>query len=187
MTLPAPSLLDACEVKSRADFFSIASRYVRRLRRAGRQFVGLCPFHSERHPSLYIHPEKKIFYCFGCNAGGDLFDFVMRSEGCDFSEALRIVSGFSGGSEARPAKRAAAKRRGLPPGLAVFARPHPIGGKTEAREHSFSPVNQWPSVEDCAAERATEAERGEFGTGFAFFSPTQRISPTGKTSNGERA
>jgi DNA primase len=141
-TLVSP--LDAREVKFRADFFSIASRYTR-LRRAGQQFVGLCPFHSERHASCYVHPEKKIFYCFGCGAGGDLFDFVMKAEGCDFSKALRIVSsgiGFSAEGPKAPEQ-----------GRAVFARPKHIDGKTEVRERSFSPANRWPSVEDCAAER----------------------------------
>jgi hypothetical protein len=92
-SLPLPSL-DARGVKSRADFFALASLYTR-LRRAGQQFVGLCPFHSERHPSFYIHPEKKSFYCFGCGAGGDVFDFVMRIEHCDFSRAMRLVADFS--------------------------------------------------------------------------------------------
>lgn len=94
--LSAASPLDARDVKSLADFVAIVSRYTR-LRRSGRQYRGLCPFHCERHASLYVHPEKKIFYCFGCGAGGDLFDFIIRAEGCDFSRALRIVAGFSSG------------------------------------------------------------------------------------------
>jgi len=165
MISPLLPSLDACDVKARADFFAIASRYTR-LRRAGRQFVGLCPFHSERHPSFYVHPEKKVFYCFGCNRGGDLFDFVMLVESCDFSEALRIISGFSGGSDGGP-RSGPESRRGLPPGRAVFARPLHIGGKPEPRERSFSSANRWPSVEDCAAERA-------------FFTCTQRISVNGR-------
>jgi len=98
MGITAPSLpvqLDAREVKSRADFVAIASRYTS-LYRSGRQYVGLCPFHRERHPSFYIHPEKKVFHCFGCGAGGDLFRFVMVVEGCDFQRALEIVAAFSG-------------------------------------------------------------------------------------------
>src|ERR1700693_5643476 len=65
-----------------------------RLRRSGRQFVGLCPFHQERHPSFCVHPEKKLFYCFGCGAGGDVFDFVKRVKACDFPDALRIIAEF---------------------------------------------------------------------------------------------
>ena len=83
--------LDAREVKSRADFLTIASRHVR-LRRAGRQYVGCCPFHPESNPSCYIEPKRKRWKCFGCQRGGDLFDFVMLAEDCTFSDALWIVA-----------------------------------------------------------------------------------------------
>src|SRR6516225_823159 len=89
-------LLDARQVKKRADFPAIASRYMR-LRRSGRQYLGRCPFHAERHASCYIEPEKKIWNCFGCQQGGDLFAFVMLAEKCTFSDALRIVADFSSG------------------------------------------------------------------------------------------
>lgn len=89
--------LDTRQVKARADFLAIASRYTK-FRRAGRQYVALCPFHSENNPSFYVDPERKIFRCFGrCAAGGDLFDFVMRAEGCNFPRALEIVADFSSG------------------------------------------------------------------------------------------
>jgi hypothetical protein len=146
--------LDARDVKARADLVAIAGRYTR-LRRAGRQFVGLCPFHSERRPSFYVEPERKIWKCFGCGLGGDLFDFVMRAEGCDFPLALEIAAGFSfgGASEgrsvfARP-ERAGAKPPGPQSGPARIAR------KPEPEPRSFSSANRWPSVEDCAAERAS--------------------------------
>jgi CHC2 zinc finger len=89
--MTVPLALDARDVKSRADFVAIASRYAN-LRRAGRQYVGRCPFHSERHPSFYVDPERKLFKCFGCGAGGDVFAFVMRAEGCDFRWALELVA-----------------------------------------------------------------------------------------------
>jgi len=88
--------LDARKVKRRADFLAIASRYMR-LRRKGQQHVGRCPFHLERHPSCYIEPEGKIWKCFGCQQGGDLFDFVMLAEDCTFSDALWIVADSSSG------------------------------------------------------------------------------------------
>src|SRR5258708_22620571 len=94
MRLPPP--LDARELKSRVDLATFAVQFAT-LRRSGRQLVGLCPLHSERHPSFYIHPEKQIFYCFGCGAGGDLFAFVMRVTGCDFRGALQTVAEFSNG------------------------------------------------------------------------------------------
>lgn len=94
MTLPSPPRFEAREVKRRADVFSILSRYTR-LRRAGRQYVGLCPFHSERCPSFYVEPQQKIWKCFGCGLGGDLASFVMRIDGCDFRSALRILARHS--------------------------------------------------------------------------------------------
>ncbi len=91
--------VEARRVKQRCDFFAIASRYTR-LRRAGRQYVALCPFHSERHPSFYVELSRKVFYCFGCGVGGDVFDFIMRAERCDFSRALELVEKFSNGGSA---------------------------------------------------------------------------------------
>jgi len=83
--------VSARAVKADADFVAIVSRYTR-LRRSGRQLVGLCPFHSETHPSFFVDPNKKIFYCHGCQAGGDLLEFIMRAENCGFSDAMRIAS-----------------------------------------------------------------------------------------------
>lgn len=88
-----PVAFNSREVKRACDFVTLVSRYTR-LRRAGAQYRGLCPFHSERNPSLYIEPQQKIWKCFGCERGGDLFDFVMLAEHCDFPSALRIVSDF---------------------------------------------------------------------------------------------
>jgi DNA primase len=99
--------LDARKVKATCDFLAIAKHYTR-LRRAGRQYVGLCAFHRERHASLYIHPERKLFHCFGCGAGGDVFEFIMRAEGCDFRCALKIAAfgfGVAAVSEGRRPER----------------------------------------------------------------------------------
>lgn len=87
------NILNARELKERADFLSIVERYTC-MRKEGKQYLGRCPFHSERHPSFYVHPIKKIFYCFGCCIGGDLFDFVMQVENLPFSAALDWVSDF---------------------------------------------------------------------------------------------
>jgi len=100
--------LIASEVKARADFVAIVSQYTS-LRRNGRQYAGLCPFHLESNPSFYVEPQRKIWKCFGCGAGGDLFAFVMAIKGCGFLDALRIVAGFSSGvtrsSEPRSGER----------------------------------------------------------------------------------
>ena len=108
MKLPAPhARLDARELKARADLAAIAGRFTR-LRRSGRQLLGLCPLHHERHPSFFVHAEKQVFKCFGCGAGGDVFAFVMAATGCDFRRALEIVSESSEGKERARVSREAA-------------------------------------------------------------------------------
>ncbi len=79
------------EVKSRNDIVDVISEYVS-LRRTGKNYLGLCPFHQEKTPSFTVAPEKQIFYCFGCHASGDVFEFVMKREGKDFAEALRSLA-----------------------------------------------------------------------------------------------
>ena len=58
------------------------------LQRSGAGYVGLCPFHADKHPSLHVHPGKQFFKCFACGEGGDLFAFVQKIEGCSFTEAM---------------------------------------------------------------------------------------------------
>src|SRR6266852_2233305 len=79
------------EVRSRADIVEIVGAHVR-LKRAGRNFVGLCPFHNEKTPSFTVNAERGFFHCFGCGAGGTAFDFVMRIEGLTFPEALQSLA-----------------------------------------------------------------------------------------------
>jgi len=61
------------------------------LRRHGKEHVGLCLFHNDHHPSLFVNPEKQVFLCRSCQARGDVFDFVQLAEGCSFREALAIL------------------------------------------------------------------------------------------------
>jgi DNA primase len=79
------------EVRTAADIVKIAGDYVK-LRKAGANFVGLCPFHQEKTPSFAVHPVKQIFHCFGCGVGGDVFKFVMLIESVSFPEALERVA-----------------------------------------------------------------------------------------------
>ena len=79
------------EVRARADIIEIIGSHVR-LRRAGRNFVGLCPFHDEKTPSFSVNAERGFFHCFGCGVGGSAFDFIMRVEGLTFGEALRSLA-----------------------------------------------------------------------------------------------
>ena len=83
------------EVRAAADIVKIVGDYVK-LRKAGVHLVGLCPFHQEKTPSFSVHPAKQVFHCFGCKAGGDVFNFVMLIEHLTFPEALRRVAEKAG-------------------------------------------------------------------------------------------
>ena len=78
------------KVKAAADIVEIVSAHTD-LRRAGVRFTGLCPFHDERTPSFSVDPQEKLYYCFGCEAGGDVFRFVQEKEGLSFPEAVETL------------------------------------------------------------------------------------------------
>lgn len=79
------------EIKSAADIVDIISDAVL-LKKAGKNFLGLCPFHSEKTPSFTVSPDKQIFYCFGCGTGGNVFSFLMKQEGLSFPETARRLA-----------------------------------------------------------------------------------------------
>ena len=83
------------EIRYRSDIVEIISSYVN-LRRAGVNYNGLCPFHSEKSPSFTVFPATRSFYCFGCGAGGDVLSFVMRAENLDFPAALEMLARRAG-------------------------------------------------------------------------------------------
>jgi DNA primase len=79
------------QVSSANDIVEIISQYVP-LKRAGRHLKACCPFHQEKTPSFMVQPEKQMFHCFGCGAGGDVFSFLMRHENMTFPEALKSLA-----------------------------------------------------------------------------------------------
>ena len=83
------------EIKSRVNIVDLISEYVT-LKKTGRNFVGLCPFHKEKTPSFSVNPEKQIFYCFGCGEGGDIFAFLMKINGASFAESARYLANKAG-------------------------------------------------------------------------------------------
>jgi len=83
------------EVRARTDIAELIGRTVT-LRRAGRSYSGLCPFHNEKSPSFSVVPDKGIFHCFGCGEGGDAFAFLMKSRGVSFFEAVKELGDAAG-------------------------------------------------------------------------------------------
>ncbi len=101
------------QVRDAVDFIELVSARTE-LRRAGpSSYEGLCPFHDERTPSFGIDPVQKVYYCFGCQAKGDVFTFVQETEGVDFKAALELLADRCGVELQREAEdpRAAERRR----------------------------------------------------------------------------
>lgn len=79
------------EIRARADIVEVVADVVV-LKRSGRNFTGLCPFHNEKSPSFNVNPERQIYRCFGCGEGGDVFSFVMKAQHQTFPEALKTLA-----------------------------------------------------------------------------------------------
>lgn len=83
------------EIQRSADIVAVISDSVM-LEKRGKDFVGLCPFHTEKTPSFTVSPDKQAFYCFGCGEGGDVFSFIMKDSGLSFPEAVKSLAARTG-------------------------------------------------------------------------------------------
>lgn len=97
--------IDIASVKARRNLSDIIARRVK-LKKAGHEFVGLCPFHDENTASFRVNDAKGVFHCFGCSAAGDVIDFLKASEGMSFMEAVRFLADGEDLPAADPAARA---------------------------------------------------------------------------------
>ena len=79
------------DVKSSNDIVDVISQYIS-LKRSGRNYFGLCPFHNEKSPSFSVSPDKQIFHCFGCGVGGNVITFISKIEGLGFKEAIEVLA-----------------------------------------------------------------------------------------------
>jgi DNA primase len=154
----------ADRVKQQADIVRVVGEYVQ-LKKAGQNFRGLCPFHSEKTPSFNVHPTRQIYHCFGCGKGGDVFSFVMEMEKCEFPEAIRLVAEKCGISIPRPKERSPEERRENQQ-RAVLVEMH--------REAQIFFVKQLQGTLEGKAARAYLEDRGmdkttmdRFGVGYA--------------------
>lgn len=130
---PAGLRAAADEARERHQLSAIVGRRTK-LRRAGREWVGLCPFHAEKTPSFHVNDGSGLYHCFGCTAAGDAIDFVMAAEGLRFGEALRWL-GNADLPMADPAERAkaaaedaAARAAAVAEAAAVWASGVPAAG-----------------------------------------------------------
>ena len=83
------------ELTRRTDIVELVGSYVQ-LKRKGRLYGGLCPFHSEKTPSFYVYPDTQSFYCFGCGAGGDAVTFTKKINSIDYVEAVKLLAQRAG-------------------------------------------------------------------------------------------
>lgn len=89
---PLPGRVDVATIKERVDIVAIVERYTQ-LRKSGSRFMGKCPLHEDKHPSLTVYPENQSWHCYQCGKGGDVFSFIQAVEHTDFKGAAAILGG----------------------------------------------------------------------------------------------
>ena len=115
------------EIRSRSDIVDVISGYIR-LQRKGSNYVGICPFHNDRNPSMSVNQSRQIYHCFSCGAGGDVFKFVMEYENLTFPEALKTLADRAGvelpDREVSPEERKQADLKALSDRKRAFCEDH---------------------------------------------------------------
>ena len=148
----------ADDVKARIDIVELIGDYVPELKRAGRNFHARCPFHQERTPSFVVFPDRQTWRCFGaCATGGDVFSFVMKHDGLDFTAALRELANRAGVRipERRDAERARDPLYGVNEAAQQFFRDALIADRgAQARAYA-------------SGRRLSEEAVARFGVGYA--------------------
>ena len=157
-------------IKQAIDIVELIGSFMQ-LRRQGRNFVGLCPWHDDSRPSLQVNPERQSFKCWVCDIGGDIFSFIMKMEGVDFREALQMLA-----ERARHRTRTPRKPITPPPvssinGLSTKQRPGRNGSTTIASATRPTPIPLGATSTSAASrpkasKNSTSASRRSNAIGF---------------------
>ena len=129
------------ELTRRTDIVELVGSYVQ-LKRKGRLYGGLCPFHSEKSPSFYVYPDTQSFYCFGCGAGGDAITFAKKINSIDYPEAVKMLAARAGMPE--PQEYGELNHCRQTPCRASSANdgPHPCHARTRRAIHHHCPQSR---------------------------------------------
>ena len=136
-------------VKQAIDIVDLVGSHIQ-LRRQGRNYVGLCPWHDDSRPSLQVNPERQSFKCWVCDIGGDVFSFVMKMEGVEFREALEMLADRAGIAVEKPRRaqfavpREAASGLGEEYGEYPDAPPKPLAVSQPTPKTSERCSKRWP-------------------------------------------
>lgn len=148
------------EIRSTVDIVDVVSDYVR-LKRSGQSYKGLCPFHDENTPSFHVNPEDNLYYCFGCQKGGDVFSFVQEMEGVGFLESARWLADRAGISipQSEADEEAASHREAIYQALRIAGR---FFYRQRTQSERGAPARRYLNERDFDAQTLNT-----FGVGYA--------------------